>query len=68
MYTINTLISLAEKKLNNITNKEGVSELQRIKKELQDIKKAPELMGSCSIDFKLSNGDYYYKRIMNVNK
>lgn len=68
MHTINELLKLIDEKLLFINNELTKENLSLLKRELLNIKNAPELKGSCNIDFKLSNSDYYFQKINEIPK
>ncbi len=66
MHTINELIRIIEDKQQRINNNSRKERYSLIKQELLNMKNAPELKGSCNIDFKLSNSDEYLERINKI--
>ena len=66
MYIINELIRIIDDKHSRLKENLKKDKLSLLKHELVNMKNAPELKGSCNIDFKLSNSDEYLTRINKV--
>jgi hypothetical protein len=66
MLTVNQLLDVVKKLIEETNSNNSLVKLLELENELKIMKKAPELINSCNIDFKIDNPEYYLNRIKSI--